>query len=431
MNTSALAPHIEDWEARIKFWYQFYRTEAALMPAKKMLEVLRKGDLSAAKRWARELDKIEPGAVAGSLWSILLDGRAQSSRSMNDDMAPPIHFRGASLPSELAAIARNAALETSMLLPSERHAKFPAGVSMTVDEVAEVVGDSFKEMNENPPPEVVKLREEMTGKTARFEEGPEGAKQFDAWMKKQPKEVQDDWAKYTEENGDKFKTAAAKVDLKKIKDLSPEILSAKIVGGKLVVVLDNYVGNMTGKGINQQIAEMLADGDNWNWGDDSSFYANGDDVPKGKKNQYTYNLKTAKAAATEKTSKFGPFKFHEKNLFLSADEVSIWVACRGDEIRFSSPEEYQEFVRMLLSYVTSLNGIVNRSGSVGQALGVLASENPSMGIGKGIGNKVKGPLESEPDEPYMKGQFTQVDNSELSGKVAKGQKVYGTLEWLE
>lgn len=42
---------------------------------------------------------------------------------------------------------------------------------------------------------------------ARFHEGPKGEKEFQAWMKKQPKETQEDWAKYTEENKDKFKTA--------------------------------------------------------------------------------------------------------------------------------------------------------------------------------------------------------------------------------
>lgn len=45
-------------------------------------------------------------------------------------------------------------------------AKFPKGVSMTVDEVAEVVGPEFKEMNENPPKEVTDLRDEMQGKVA-------------------------------------------------------------------------------------------------------------------------------------------------------------------------------------------------------------------------------------------------------------------------
>ena len=45
-------------------------------------------------------------------------------------------------------------------------AKFPRGESMTVDEVAKVVGPEFKEMNEDPPESVVKVMEGMQGKTA-------------------------------------------------------------------------------------------------------------------------------------------------------------------------------------------------------------------------------------------------------------------------
>ena len=48
-------------------------------------------------------------------------------------------------------------------------AKFPRGESMTVDEVAAVVGDEFREMNENPPPSVIKVREDMQSKTAMLD----------------------------------------------------------------------------------------------------------------------------------------------------------------------------------------------------------------------------------------------------------------------
>jgi hypothetical protein len=48
-----------------------------------------------------------------------------------------------------------------------RIAKFPKGVSMTVDEVAAVVGPKFKEMNEDPPESVIKVREKMQGKSAK------------------------------------------------------------------------------------------------------------------------------------------------------------------------------------------------------------------------------------------------------------------------
>lgn len=56
---------------------------------------------------------------------------------------------------------------------SEKTSKFPKNVPMTIEEVAAVVGDEFKEMNENPPPEVVKLREEMQAKKAAAS-GPGG-----------------------------------------------------------------------------------------------------------------------------------------------------------------------------------------------------------------------------------------------------------------
>jgi len=44
--------------------------------------------------------------------------------------------------------------------------RFKKDVSMTVDEVAAVVGPEFKEMNENPPESVIRVREEMEGKLA-------------------------------------------------------------------------------------------------------------------------------------------------------------------------------------------------------------------------------------------------------------------------
>lgn len=48
-------------------------------------------------------------------------------------------------------------------------------------------------------------------KSARFTEGPEGKKEFDAWIKKQPKEVQDDWAANKDKYQDKFKSAAGRL----------------------------------------------------------------------------------------------------------------------------------------------------------------------------------------------------------------------------
>lgn len=104
-----------------------------------------------------------------------------------------------------------------------KDAKFPKGVEMTVDEVAEVVGPEFKEMNQNPPDSVVKVREQMAGKTAaiefistdemsslladdkegRFEEG----KPADPTENMSPEDAAEWWRQHGK-NKDKFKGAA-------------------------------------------------------------------------------------------------------------------------------------------------------------------------------------------------------------------------------
>ena len=66
---------------------------------------------------------------------------------------------------------RDPGSEHCQMSPSEyfKAAKFPAGVTMTVDEVADVVGPEFKEMNEDPPASVVEVREEMQKKAGSDE----------------------------------------------------------------------------------------------------------------------------------------------------------------------------------------------------------------------------------------------------------------------
>jgi hypothetical protein len=61
---------------------------------------------------------------------------------------------------------RSATLSVDDYAESLREAKFPKDKSMTVDEVSEVVGPEFKEMNEDPPESVKKLQKEMQGKSA-------------------------------------------------------------------------------------------------------------------------------------------------------------------------------------------------------------------------------------------------------------------------
>ena len=72
-------------------------------------------------------------------------------------------------------------MSKQILLPSEmfrlRSAKFPKGKEMTIDEVAEVVGPEFKEMNVNPPPEVVDTKNKMQGKKA-YVQNPQEVQPF-------------------------------------------------------------------------------------------------------------------------------------------------------------------------------------------------------------------------------------------------------------
>lgn len=65
--------------------------------------------------------------------------------------------------------SKTAALTIADYVEGLREAKFPKNKSMTVDEVAAVVGPKFKENVENPPESVLKVRKEMQGKTANLD----------------------------------------------------------------------------------------------------------------------------------------------------------------------------------------------------------------------------------------------------------------------
>lgn len=100
-------------------------------------------------------------------------------------------------------------------------AKFPRGESMTVDEVAKVVGPEFREMNEDPPESVKKVQEEMKKKAHRspllamdaFAEMLKYSK-FEKGKPADPTEnmTEEDaaeWESQTEEHKDEFMAAGA------------------------------------------------------------------------------------------------------------------------------------------------------------------------------------------------------------------------------
>lgn len=102
-------------------------------------------------------------------------GKSMTPEAVSEVVGPEFKENVDNPPEEVQELKEEMQAKTSYLLSSEqfmselnggRSAKFERGRSMTIDEVAEVVGPEFKEMNEDPPESVLKVREEMTGKTA-------------------------------------------------------------------------------------------------------------------------------------------------------------------------------------------------------------------------------------------------------------------------
>lgn len=124
----------------------------------------------------------------------------------------------------LMEAAKRASQQSRLLSASDYEgmlttAKFPAGKSMTVDEVAKVVGPEFKEMNENPPESVKKVMDEMKKSATRpllatdaFAEMLRDSK-FEKGKPADPTEnmsAEDaaEWERQTEEHKDQFKVAS-------------------------------------------------------------------------------------------------------------------------------------------------------------------------------------------------------------------------------
>jgi hypothetical protein len=92
---------------------------------------------------------------AGALQQTVFD---QARRVMETD--PEIRW-------ELSVLNEASKLTLRRSAKKQRLAKFPRGEKMTVQEVAEVVGPEFAEMNENPPDSVLAVREQMAKQARR------------------------------------------------------------------------------------------------------------------------------------------------------------------------------------------------------------------------------------------------------------------------
>ena len=128
----------------------------------------------------------------------------------------------------------------------DKEAKFERGKSMTLDEVAAVVGPEFKEMNENPPESVVNLREEMVaGKTAGAglygatkdieSVSLAGVRRLQATVQRLAKEIyarDEETPVFLQEHSKRSGSRAARLLIGAMKDLGPGAVLNRVAGGK-------------------------------------------------------------------------------------------------------------------------------------------------------------------------------------------------------
>jgi hypothetical protein len=355
------------------------------------------------------------------------------------------------------ALTKSASTESPMMLPSElaRLGKFPAGVSMTIDEVAAVVGDSFKEMNENPPDSVVKLREEMMDKTAasglerEILEAMERLTDIGDVPIKQADLMKSLGLNASEKSGF-VKALQALVDSGDLKlgtkgyakaarmpDL-PELEAFKV--GYRVRLRNGARGEIVRVFGNTYTVELL-DGSSVKCGPEDilqhSRAARFEEGPEGAKQFDAWMAKQPKEVqddwkkyTDEHGDKFKTARYEEGQPADPTAEMSPEDAKKWEE----NTDKYKDKFTADEAMMDKFQGQLLPSESFAMS---AAAETRRRSTWKNaeveddIGKKVKGPEESDKDEKFMKGQFTQVENSELSGKVAKGQKIYGHLEWLE
>jgi predicted double-glycine peptidase len=153
----------------------------------------------------KEIQKKNPDYTEGQAWATAwsIHCKYRDPGSEHCQMSPGEYFKASSVTAEML-----------------KDGKFEKGKSMTVDEVAEVVGPEFKEMNEDPPASVKKLKEEMGKKAGRspllamdaFAEMLKDGK-FEKGVPADPTENMSEedaaeWERQTEEHKDEFKGAS-------------------------------------------------------------------------------------------------------------------------------------------------------------------------------------------------------------------------------
>lgn len=133
--------------------------KAWVVPPDQFIEsALREGIITPSEARSRRL-RDAASIVAGNLRDRHLEGQGFGSSDFWYYLEDFLHY--ARIPFVRDSRGEFTRLPEGTDPRTVRRAKFPEGKKMTVDEVAEVVGPEFKQMNEDPPESVKKVRKEM------------------------------------------------------------------------------------------------------------------------------------------------------------------------------------------------------------------------------------------------------------------------------
>lgn len=315
-------------------------------------------------------------------------------------------------------LTKKASTESHMLLPSERArlGKFPAGVSMTIDEVAEVVGPEFKKMNVDPPAEVVKLREEMMDKAAAKRKMP--AADMSLVVKGK---FPNAYVQLSGLHGEGANEITAAVDgIAGFKDERAKVSDAEGAKALMEKAQKELVKNKSFKvALTTDVLDLPELTIKW-VGKTAKFT----EGPEGEKEFEVWMKKQPQAVqddwkkhTEENRDKFKTARYEEGQPADPTAEMSPEDKAKWEGNTEKYKDKFTDEESMMDKYQEQL--LPSESFSLMAAAKTRRRSTwKNAEVEDDIGKKVKGPEESDKDEPYMKGQFTQTENSELSTKAA-------------
>lgn len=299
-------------------------------------------------------------------------------------------------------------------------------------------------------------------RSARFSEGPEGAKEFDAWFDSQPKDFQKDWLAEKERNGDKFKEEAmmdktngpVPAEIRRMADTDEPYMADHFDSVELSELLEKEEAGLIESGNGDKVSPDASVRGNVRLAllvpevdapriqriissalRDAGFEIGAGDVPDAlKKNQFTSedNPKPKGSDADGDGKKNEKKPFESKKAEFDAAEIGKTTP---GPLESHSPQPVPKG-----EFTSQENEELTKKQESGQL--PKADKKAEFDAGS-IAKPTGGPLEAQADEPYMK-EFTGQETVELTQKQESGQlpkadkkaravpnTVQGWLEWVE